>query len=183
MRLCLHICCAPCTTVPHGILKEKFKIEGFFYNPNIQPASEYHSRKNALEKYTTFTKIKINYPEYNPEVFLEAVKGNEDKKLRCQICWRLRLTETAQFAKENNFDCFSTTLLISPYQDNEYLKNIGFEIGKDFNIHYFYQDFRPYFEESRILAKEYNLYMQNFCGCKYSQMERLDKKYKVSTLG
>ena len=43
-----------------------------------------------------------------------------DLENRCvKYCYRVRLEQTAKYAKENGYDTFSTTLLISPYQNHE----------------------------------------------------------------
>jgi len=49
--LLLHICCAPCGTVPVKRLMPDYSVAGFFYNPNIYPQSEYLFRKKEFEDY------------------------------------------------------------------------------------------------------------------------------------
>jgi hypothetical protein len=173
MKLLLHICCGPCLIYPLKSLKAKgFEVEGFFYNPNIHGMGEYKYRKKAVVEISQIKNIKINYADYDLENFFRAVVGNEGKDKRCPICWRMRLEKAAQFAKENNFEYFTTTLLVSPYQDIELIKSIGEDVAKNHKIKFLYEDFRPGFITAHEEAKELNLYCQRYCGCVYSERER-----------
>ena len=88
----------------------------------------------------------------------------------------MRLFETAKYAKENGFDAFTTTLLISPYQDHDLMCMIAKAAGKKYDIEFLYRDFRPYFNEGQEKAIALNLYKQNYCGCIFSEEERFSKK-------
>ncbi len=180
MRLLLHTCCAPCLIYPLERLTEKgFEVTGFFYNPNIHPFPEYNKRKEALAEFNKKSAIDIIYLDYSPWEFFRAINLKENKSERCAICWRLRLTKTAEFAKEKGFDCFSTTLLVSPYQDQELLRKTGEDISRVLKVIFYYEDFRPGFKKAQELAKEEGIYRQKYCGCIYSEMERF-KKTKVT---
>lgn len=178
MKLLLHICCGPCALYPvKELLRGRFdKITGFFYNPNIHPPSEYKRRKDALSE--AFSKIgfEVISPDYRMEDYFRAVFSKEDSPGRCSLCWELRLSETAGFAKDNGFDAFTTTLLISPYQDHEKIKKIGEEIASKSGVQFYYQDFRPGFKDGQEQAKEENLYRQKYCGCVFSELERVKIK-------
>jgi len=169
MKILLHICCAPCLIYPFEQLNKKgMHVQGYFYNPNIYPISEYKKRRDALVAFSAAKNIDILYPEYSSLDFLSVVKENELSPQRCAICWGLRLKRTAQVAKENNFDLFSTTLLVSPYQDQAMLKKIGMDIAKDTGIPFFYEDFRPGFRKAQDQARKEGIYRQKYCGCIYS---------------
>lgn len=171
----LHTCCAPCLIYPLELLQSKgFKITGFFYNPNIHPVSEYNEREKSLALLNPG--IEIICPEYLPKDFFQAVNLNEEVPARCAICWRQRLMRTAAEAKERGFKSFSTTLLVSPYQDHEQLKNIGNDIAKETGVEFYYMDFRPGFRKARDEARAKGLYIQKYCGCIYSDIERSKKK-------
>ncbi len=173
MKLLLHTCCAPCLIYPLEQLKDKgFVVTGFFYNPNIHSFLEYNKRKETLVELNKKTAIDIVYFDYIPSEFFRAINLKENKPQRCAICWRLRLTKTAKAAKEKGFDAFSTTLLVSPYQDHELLKRIGTEISKEFKVIFYYEDFRPGFKKAQEIAKQKGLYRQKYCGCIYSEMDR-----------
>lgn len=179
MKLLLHTCCAPCLIYPlEKLIKDKHEVKGFFYNPNIYSLLEYRRRRKALLNYSTIANIEIIYPEYLQSEFLSAIGENKNKPQRCSLCWSFRLKKTAQFAKRNGFSGFSTTLLVSPYQDQELLKEICAKISKEEKIHFYYEDFRPGFRKAHDAAKARGIYCQNYCGCMYSYMERCKKSGK-----
>jgi predicted adenine nucleotide alpha hydrolase (AANH) superfamily ATPase len=78
MKVLLHTCCAPCLIYPLERLENHgFAVEGFFYNPNIHPFSEYRNRKKAVEDLSKSSAVVINYPDYLPADFFQAViSGN-----------------------------------------------------------------------------------------------------------
>lgn len=97
---------------------------------------------------------------------------------RCKSCYRLRLGKTAEEAQRQGFDAFSTTLLISPYQDFEQIVSIGSEFAGRYNVLFYLSDFRQYFREAMALARGLGLYRQKYCGCIYSRKERFDQIQK-----
>jgi len=172
MKLLLHTCCAPCLIYPLEKLSEKwFEVTGFFYNPNIHPFGEYQNRRLAIEDFVKTVKCEVIYPEYNPTDFFHAVYQKEANG-RCLRCWSMRLKATAKAAKEKGFSHFSTTLLVSPYQDQELLKKIGSDISREEGIEFYYEDFRPGFKKAHETARAQNIYCQKYCGCLYSELER-----------
>lgn len=177
MKLLLHTCCAPCMIYPlERIRKNGYDVTAFFYNPNVHPLSEYNNRKQAVEFYTKDAGAEVIYFEYEPSVFFQAVNRKEKNPGRCRLCWTLRMKATASTAKEKGFDAFSTTLLVSPYQDQELLRNIGNSIAEVERVKFYYEDFRPGFKEAHNKAKIHGLYCQKYCGCIYSEMEKHSKK-------
>jgi predicted adenine nucleotide alpha hydrolase (AANH) superfamily ATPase len=179
MKLLLHACCAPCLIYPLEILRGKgYEVTGFFYNPNIQPLAEYKDRKAAVEKFSQSADCKIIYPEYLPQDFFRSVNLKEAASERCAICWKLRLEATAKAAKVKGFKYFSTTLLVSPYQDQELLKKIGNDIAKEEVVGFYYEDFRPGFREAHNKAHAQGIYCQKYCGCIYSEIQRCSKPPK-----
>ena len=180
MKVLLHTCCAPCIIFPFKQLNKKgIEVLGFFYNPNIFPISEYKARRDALVSLSGKQNIDVLFPEYSPSDFFSSIKENESGPERCQICWSMRLRRTARVAKERGFDSFSTTLLVSPYQDQEKLKEIGEKVSGEENITFYYEDFRPGFRSAHNEAKEKGLYCQKYCGCVYSEAERSKKSEKL----
>ncbi|MBN1913559.1 MAG: epoxyqueuosine reductase QueH [Candidatus Omnitrophica bacterium] len=177
MRLLLHICCAPCLIYPLEKLQELgFKIDGFFYNPNIHSFLEYQNRRQAVENYATKQAMEVIYPEYKPEEYFQAVNKKEARGQRCEICWNMRLEKTAHYAKEKGYQAFTTTLLVSPYQDHNLLRDIGDSIAKACSIGFYYQDFRDGFRKAQDEARKVRFYMQKYCGCIYSEIEREKEK-------
>lgn len=181
MKLLLHICCAPCSIYPFQQLtvRDNLELAAFFYNPNIHPYSEYLSRRKSVEEFSRKNSLTLNCHKYDIENFFRLVASNEDSRKRCPLCWRMRLEETALFARENNFDLFSTTLLISPYQNHDLVRKIGEGIAKEQGVKFYYCDFRDGFRHSQDEARRHNLYRQKYCGCIYSERERYEKPEKV----
>ena len=173
MRILLHACCAPCSVYCIERLRQmNMELDVYWYNPNIHPYIEYKTRRDTLIEYTKTINIKsIINENYGLDEFTKNVIN--DLKNRCQnYCYRIRLEETAKYAKEHNYDAFSTTLLISPYQKHDLLMQIGEEIGKKYDISFFYEDFRIGFRQGQAKARELGLYMQKYCGCIFSEESR-----------
>ncbi|RMD52524.1 MAG: hypothetical protein D6828_05580 [Nitrospirae bacterium] len=175
MKILLHTCCSNCTIYPFKKLsREGHNITGLWFNPNIHPYTEYKARKESMERLSEEWNIDMVYiDEYGLVDFLRMVVGRE--KERCLHCYRMRLKRTAQEAKTSDFDAFSTTLTISPYQNIELIRSIGEEIAEEYGIDFYYEDFRRGFREAMTISKELGLYRQKYCGCIYSEMERYKK--------
>jgi hypothetical protein len=179
MNILLHICCAPCSIYPVAELKKKgHRIAGYFYNLNIHPYSEYLKRKTEADKYSKEAGLNMITGEYDVEKYFQYIAHNEAYKDRCMTCWWMRLGRSAKFAKENGFEAFTTTLLGSPYQDHEILRRIGEDVAEKAGIKFYYEDFRPGFKGSLEEARSKGIYCQNYCGCIFSEKERLDRKKK-----
>ena len=179
--LLLHSCCAPCSSYCLEYLSEYFKITVFYYNPNIYPESEYALRTEEQKRLIKELKVKneISFLEigFNPEEFYSAVKGLEKEKEggeRCFICYRLRLSKTAEEAKKRGFDYFTTTLSISPLKNAEKLNEIAEDEGIKNGIKHLPSDFKKKngYKRSTELSKEYGLYRQDYCGCVYSVRDK-----------
>ena len=170
MKLLLHTCCAPCSVYCIKSLREEgIEPTVYWFNPNIHPYMEYKARRDTLKEYTKSIGINAIFDEnYGLRDFCKNVVN--DLENRCvKYCYRIRLEQTAKYAKENGYDTFSTTLLISPYQNHEALKNIGQEMADKYGLTFLYRDFRPGFREGQAEARELGLYMQKYCGCVFSE--------------
>lgn len=173
MKILLHICCAPCLIYPLKRLADQgFEVKGFYYNPNIYPVGEYSRREETTRSLSGALQFDIEYPEYLPSEFSQAINVNKQAPERCVSCWRLRLQKTALYAKENGFDAFSTTLLVSPYQNQELLRQLGCQTSKELEIDFYYEDFRVGFKQAHEEARSKGIYCQKYCGCSYSELER-----------
>lgn len=175
MKLLLHACCGPCALKCVESLKaEDISPTLFYFNPNIHPFLEYESRKESLLKLANETATPaILQGEYGLKAFLHALDGEYEN--RCGTCYDIRMAEAAKYAKENGFDAFTTTLLISPYQDHERLQKSGEAAALKLGIPFLYRDFRPLFRDGQRAAREMGLYMQKYCGCVFSEEERYRK--------
>jgi predicted adenine nucleotide alpha hydrolase (AANH) superfamily ATPase len=118
----------------------------------------------------------VIYPEYEVEKYFQYITDNEAQKLRCPVCWWLRLEKTAKFALENGFEAFTTTLLGSPYQDHDMIKNICEDIASKTGLRFYYNDFRTGFKDGQGKARAKGYYMQNYCGCIFSEKEKIEAK-------
>jgi predicted adenine nucleotide alpha hydrolase (AANH) superfamily ATPase len=117
------------------------------------------------ENISLFTKT-----AYGLRGFLSAIP-NHDFPSRCAVCYRIRLDETARYAKQNGYDRFSTTLLISPYQNHELLIKTAETAAEKYQIPFLYRDFREFFREGQSKARAAGFYMQKYCGCIFSEYE------------
>jgi len=172
-RLLLHICCGPCSTYTIGRLREEgFAVTGFWYNPNIHPWQEHQRRQESLARYAEAVSLPVIWCEqYEMPLFLREVVGHEQFRQRCAICYRMRLERTAQVAAGQGFDAFTTTLLISPHQDQGLIRQIGEEVAARQGVEFYFENFRRGWSERERLMREYDLYRQQYCGCIYSEWE------------
>ena len=174
-KLLLHSCCAPCSSACLERLKEYFQITVLYYNPNIEQEEEYEKRKSEQIRYLKETGwADFLDCDHDKSAYEEIAKGYEsepERGARCYRCYALRLDKTGQVAKENAFDYFATTLTLSPHKNAEWLNQIGEEVAGRYGVSYLFSDFKKKggYLRSIALSKEYNLYRQDFCGCKYSK--------------
>ena len=178
-KLLLHACCAPCSSACLERLKEGFDITVLFYNPNIED-EEYEKRKAELIRLIDETGW-ADFLDCDHEVteFYSAVKGLEDCKEggeRCAVCFALRLEKTAQVAKEKGYDYFTTTLTVSPLKNAKVINGLGYELAEKHGVKWLPTDFkkRNGYLRSIELSEKHALYRQNFCGCVFSQNNRLN---------
>jgi predicted adenine nucleotide alpha hydrolase (AANH) superfamily ATPase len=181
VKLLLHVCCGPCATGTLEWLRGEFpasETTGLFYNPNIHPETEYSRRRQAMELAADALELPLicSGEEEGLVAYLHQVAFREAD--RCRNCYAMRLAHAAQRAAAGNFDAFSTTLLISPYQNLEALRTIGEALAKLHGPDFIFHDLRPYFPLSRRRAKELALYQQKYCGCIFSELERIHAKAK-----
>ncbi|MGB9791214.1 MAG: epoxyqueuosine reductase QueH [Thermacetogeniaceae bacterium] len=176
MRVLIHVCCGPCAMYPvQELLNEGHEVAGYFYNPNIHPYQEYNKRLEGALQMAGHFGIPLRVTErYSPEVYFREVAFREDQ--RCRLCYEMRLREAGRFAKENGYEAFTTTLLVSPWQKHDLLQVLGEAIGRELGIPFLYRDWRRGFSEGRRQAKELGLYRQQYCGCIYSERERYEKE-------
>lgn len=186
-KLLLHSCCAPCSSHVISVLTKLFDITILYYNPNIEPIEEYEKRKEEeirfINEYPNINKLDYIDCDYDSDKFKNIAKGLEDVPeggARCFKCYLLRMEYTAKKAKESHYDYFATTLTVSPLKNSQKLNEIGEELAITYNIPYLYSDFKKKegYKHSIELAKEYNLYRQDYCGCIYSKEHRERQKNK-----
>ncbi|MBT9174528.1 MAG: hypothetical protein DDT22_00188 [candidate division WS2 bacterium] len=175
-RIFLHTCCVGCAAGVIDTLINKFKVKPFlfFYNPNIQPEDEYLKRKEALTSLTEITQLSIEIPNYNPEEHLSYINSPEKINDRCFHCYYLRLSYSIEKARLDGFFLFSTTLLASPHQNHEKIKEICQTLTTKQGIDFIYYDFRKTYYKHLGQVKKTGLYCQKYCGCLYSMNEKVN---------
>ena len=171
-KLLAHVCCAHCAayTVEHW-RREGYAVSGFWYNPNIHPYLEHQQRLESMKSLAQ----QVNLPllvngGYGIIEYFRCVVGHETE--RCRYCVRLRLSKTAEIAREQGYDAFTTTLLISPQQKHDTIREIGQKIAGEQGVEFNYVDLRKHYSDSRHFTKPLGLYRQQYCGCVYSEWER-----------
>ncbi len=199
-KLLLHACCAPCSSYCLEYLRQYFDITLFYYNPNITSKTEYDHRveeeKRLIAEYNRQVREKnfegmnsdenareIHFLEgkYEPEKYLEKVKGMEDIPEggeRCMVCFKMRLEESARVTKEMGFDAFTTTLTISPMKSADALNEIGNKAAEEYSTFFLPSDFKKKngYKRSIELSHKFDLYRQDFCGCAFSKAQRQREK-------
>ena len=172
MRILLHICCANCAIYPVKVMREQnHQLSGFFYNDNIHPYQEFSKRLATTKEYAEQVELPVTYDEdYRLEEFLATVATAPEN--RCEYCYRSRLTATAQEAKRQDFEAFTTTLLYSRYQRHQDIIDFGRKLAEDYKLIFHYEDFRQGWNEGIRISKEMGLYRQQYCGCIYSEKDR-----------
>jgi len=171
-KVLLHICCAPCSIYVLKTLHEDgADVQGYFFNPNIHPYTEFKKRLSTLEDYANYVSLPLEIdPDYDLNTFL---KGTLDRgKDRCLFCYRLRLEKTFKKGIEECVDAVTTTLLYSKYQRHDDIRRIGEELSVQYDVPFLYRDFRKGWKEGIKVSKALNMYRQQYCGCIFSEGER-----------
>jgi len=171
-KLLIHVCCAHCAAYTAAYWRQQgYDVSGFWYNPNIQPYTEHQQRLESMKSLAHEIKLPLIIADsYEVIEYFRRVVGHEDE--RCRHCFDMRLTRTAEIAHEKGFDAFTTTLLISPHQKHDIIRETGEKIAADYGVAFLYADLRKRYSESRHITKPMNLYRQQYCGCVYSEWER-----------
>jgi predicted adenine nucleotide alpha hydrolase (AANH) superfamily ATPase len=111
--------------------------------------------------------------EYDMPAYFRAVAGHETFGERCSLCYQLRLERAAQVADREGFDAFTTTLLISPYQQQATIRRLGEELASQHGLIFYFENLRRGWSERGKMAREHEMYQQRYCGCVYSEWESL----------
>ncbi|MDD3375104.1 MAG: epoxyqueuosine reductase QueH [Candidatus Omnitrophica bacterium] len=184
-RVLLHCCCAPCSgSIIESMLFSQIRPTLFFYNPNIQPKTEYLNRKKEVVNYAL--KMNIDFVDADYDAF-RWLKSVEDLSLepeggkRCEKCFDIRLDKTALHASENNFKVFATTLGISRWKNLDQITESGMRIATNYpDISYWDYNWRKDGGSQRMyeLAKQESFYKQEYCGCAFSLRDVNNRRYQ-----
>ena len=184
-KLLLHICCWPDACIPIWDLKKDYEVICFWYDPNIQPRSEYDKRLKAFQKVCELEKVDYIVWEYDIWKFFEKIKWLEhtpERWEKCTKCYDMRLERTALEARRLWIKYWTSTLNNSPHKDLEKMfalwekwsEEQTFDSEKNENLKekldFLKIAFRKnkWFERSVEYTKKHKIYRQNYCGCIYS---------------
>ena len=168
----IHSCCAHCAAYTVGYWRQQgYGVSALWYNPNIHPYTEHQCRLEAMKSLAQDMNVPLIVTEgYDIIDYFRKVVGHEAE--RCQHCFGLRLSKTAELAHQMGFDAFTTTLLISPHQKHDLILEVGNELAWEKELDFLYADLRKRYSDSRRMTKGLNLHRQQYCGCVYSEWER-----------
>lgn len=154
-----------------------YEVVPYFYNPNVHPFREYRERYFALVDYCRDNGIDLKAGIYDMELFLEKVAAapSPERPDRCGACYRLRLDRTALEARRLGIGRFTSTLLVSPYQDQPLIRAAGEEAGIEQGVLFLFKDMTGGFREGEEASRRLGIYRQSYCGCVYSEKERYQK--------
>ena len=174
--LLLHSCCGPCSSAVLERLCGHFRVTLLYYNPNIEPEEEYLHRLSEQKRLLALLPeevpmLECGYEHEAFEAFAPAMADAPEGGERCLACFALRLNRTAELAGEHGFEYFTTTLSVSPHKNADNVNRIGGEAGEKYGVRYLFADFKKKngYLRSLELSKQYGLYRQNYCGCRYSK--------------
>ncbi len=180
-RLLLHCCCAPCSSATLERLEKEYDTDIYYYNPNIEPREEFEKRAGEEQRFIRESRpgggVEVIVAPYDHEAFQEIARGREEmpeRGERCYLCYELRMRRTAEYARDHGYQCFTTSLSISPYKSSRWINEIGQRLEKEVGIPFVWSDFKKQngYHRSIELSAEYHLYRQDWCGCVYSKAER-----------
>lgn len=172
----LHVCCGICAAHPISMLKEMgYNPIAYFYNPNIDSQLEYQKRLHAMKIVCKHSDCELLVEDYVPDLYNEIMVGFEsfaEGSERCTRCFELRLLKTALKAQELNLKAFSTSIINSNHKDFNIIKGVGEHFSKYFNFDFLGINYKKNdgVLKSNKIAKELNLYRQNYCGCSNSKL-------------
>ena len=165
---------------PQKVLKDEgVTYDMLWFNPNIHPEYEWNRRLENLR--IAAAHFGVDLLEYGlcMQDYWESGSYLEQFSSRCHMCYDIRMDMTAKLAKEKGYDSFSTTLLVSPYQQHETIIKTCEEKASKYGVRFTYYDFREGFREGQDMAREIGLYRQKYCGCIFSLNE---SKFKEKIL-
>lgn len=178
----LHACCGPCSTACVERLAPDYSVTVYYYNPNITDREEYYLRRDTLLQFIRAFNEEhkdtyyINYieGEYDPERYIAKCGPLADEPeggARCDLCFAMRLSETARKAGAMGADYFTTTMSVSPHKNYDKIRTLGLSLEEETSSRFLDVDFKKKngFGRSVEMSRKYGLYRQNFCGCEYAR--------------
>ena len=178
----LHACCGPCATACVERLAPDYSVTVYYYNPNITDREEYYLRRDTLlqfirafnEEHKDTYHISYLEGDYDPERYIAKCGPLADEPeggARCDLCFAMRLAETARKAGELGISYFTTTMSVSPHKNYDKIRTLGMSLEQETSSRFLDVDFKKKngFGRSVQMSRQYGLYRQNFCGCEYAR--------------
>lgn len=179
-RLLLHACCGPCSSAVLEQLCRYFEITVLYYNP------QHMAGGRVLPPGRGAAKVCSSRPptggdrgggHLRPAAVLHRRSRAGKRAGARQPLHRLLPAADApraQYARDNGFDWFTTTLSISPHKDAARINAIGQELEAEFGVKHLPSDFKKHngYLRSLQLSEQYGLYRQDYCGCEFSAKAR-----------
>jgi len=167
-------------------MRELYDVTVFFYNPNIQPESEYRKREAEIAGFARTAGFELVTGEYDEPGWMEAVRGLEGEPEgggRCRVCFRYRLERAAREAARLGCDAFTTTLSVSPHKNARVINEEGLSAAEKYKVGFHEADFKKKegFKISCELSAELGFYRQDYCGCMFSKIEAEKRKSDKTT--
>jgi predicted adenine nucleotide alpha hydrolase (AANH) superfamily ATPase len=179
--LLLHICCAPDAAIGFERLTRFGDLLGFFFNPNIEPIAEYRIRETEARRLSAL--LEIPYIEVRPnragwQTIVSGYECEPERGERCRRCIAFNLQAAAEYAVRRRIPAFATTLTASPFKDIDYIHETGNTIADDRRLTYIEETLRKKggYVRSRELSRKYGIYIQSYCGCRWSLADSYRKK-------
>ena len=180
MTVVLHTCCGPCASacVPR-LTDDGHEVTMLFANSNIDTREEFEKRKYEAEKLAKHDGVRFAALPYDHEEWLREVaagyENEPEKGKRCARCFRYNLAKTAEFARANGIESFTTSLTVSPHKVSSTIFEVAKSLPSSLIPHpsFLEIDFkkREGFKLSVKRAEELGLYRQSYCGCEFSKRE------------
>lgn len=159
------------------LLASDLDLTIFFYNPNIHPLQEYEIRKEENKRLAEKYQVPFVDADYDTDNWLARTKGMEfepERGPRCSVCFDLRLERTAQYANEQGFTVFTSSMGISRWKNMEQVNESGRRAAQRYpGLTYWNYNWRKKGGSQHMLeiAKHEHFYQQEYCGCAHSLRE------------
>ncbi|HPC48231.1 MAG TPA: epoxyqueuosine reductase QueH [Deltaproteobacteria bacterium] len=169
-KILLHVCCAPCATVPvENLVNLGFEVVLFFGNSNIHPRKEYARRLFEVERLAGELRLELVEDPYDHDAWLTAISGLEnepERGKRCIACFGFNLSRAHRAMRRLSIPRFTTTLTVSRHKSSRDI----FAAGRAFEG-FVEMDFkkRDGYARSIELSRSLGLYRQDYCGCEFSK--------------
>jgi predicted adenine nucleotide alpha hydrolase (AANH) superfamily ATPase len=185
-KILVHTCCGACAShVLPRLGKDGFLPIVFFYNPQVENDEDFTGRLLGVKAFCEENDLDLIEAASNHQDIQQAIAPYKDhsslkyigdpdryRRRRCLICNNLLIQKTVEQAKKLRLRHFTTTLLCSPYKSHDDIVELANEISLDYNINFYYSDFRKGYFLGRNYARNHQIHIPPYCGCLESKSER-----------